>query len=136
MTWTFDFMGEDVMLNFWLHKESGIWKGYDFAIADNRASEVFRSLASKAGKETDLVALFEGRGIFEAIAELPGADEHGFMLPAHPKTNPVDGTEQGFFVVGCCQGPRDIPDTVAQASAAAARLCGFFSGGVAPPGAG
>jgi heterodisulfide reductase subunit A len=45
----------------------------------------------------------------------------GFFLERHPKLDPVATASDGIFVVGCCQGPKDIPDTVAQASAAAAR---------------
>jgi heterodisulfide reductase subunit A len=47
-----------------------------------------------------------------------GAD--GFFLEAHPKLRPVSTHVDGIFLAGCCQGPKDIPDTVAQASAAAA----------------
>jgi heterodisulfide reductase subunit A len=45
----------------------------------------------------------------------------GFFLERHPKLEPVATANEGVFVVGCAQGPKDIPDTVAQASAAAAR---------------
>jgi len=45
----------------------------------------------------------------------------GFFLERHPKLEPVATATEGVFVVGCAQGPKDIPDTVAQASAAAAR---------------
>ncbi len=45
----------------------------------------------------------------------------GFFTEAHPKLKPVDTTTAGVFLAGCSQGPRDIPDTVAQASGAAAR---------------
>ena len=44
----------------------------------------------------------------------------GFLMEAHPKLRPVDTATDGIFVAGCCQGPKDIPDTVAQAKAAAA----------------
>ena len=44
-----------------------------------------------------------------------------FLLEAHPKLRPVDSGSDGIFLAGCCQGPKDIPDTVAQASAAAAK---------------
>ncbi len=47
-----------------------------------------------------------------------GAD--GFFLEKHPKLEPVATVSDGVFVVGCAQGPKDIPDTVAQASAGAA----------------
>ena len=44
----------------------------------------------------------------------------GFLLEKHPKLAPVDTASDGIFVAGTCQGPKDIPDTVAQAGAAAA----------------
>ncbi len=43
----------------------------------------------------------------------------GFLLELHPKLRPVDTAVGGVFLAGCCQGPKDIPDTVAQAKAAA-----------------
>ncbi len=53
----------------------------------------------------------------------------GFFLEKHPKLDPVATTTDGVFVAGCCQGPKDIPDTVAQASAAAARVLAMISEG-------
>jgi heterodisulfide reductase subunit A len=44
----------------------------------------------------------------------------GFFLERHPKLAPVNTFSDGVFLAGACQGPRDIPDTVAQAGAAAA----------------
>lgn len=44
----------------------------------------------------------------------------GFFLERHPKLAPVSTTTDGVFLAGCCQGPKDIPDSVAQAGAAAA----------------
>ncbi len=44
----------------------------------------------------------------------------GFFLERHPKLAPVNTFTDGIFIAGCCQGPRDIPDTVAQAGSAAA----------------
>ncbi|MFB3854135.1 MAG: 4Fe-4S binding protein [Vicinamibacterales bacterium] len=44
----------------------------------------------------------------------------GFFLERHPKLAPVNTSTEGIFLAGCCQGPKDIPDTVAQAGAAAA----------------
>jgi heterodisulfide reductase subunit A len=44
----------------------------------------------------------------------------GFFLERHPKLAPVNTFTDGVFIAGACQGPRDIPDTVAQAGAAAA----------------
>jgi len=53
----------------------------------------------------------------------------GFFLEKHPKLDPVATMNDGIFVVGCCQSPKDIPNTVAQASAAAARALATISAG-------
>ncbi len=45
----------------------------------------------------------------------------GFFLEAHPKLRPVDAPSKGVFFAGCCEAPKDIKDSVTQASAAAAR---------------
>jgi heterodisulfide reductase subunit A len=44
----------------------------------------------------------------------------GWFMERHPKLAPVNTFTEGIFLAGCCQGPKDIPDTVAQAGAAAA----------------
>ena len=44
----------------------------------------------------------------------------GFFKELHPKLKPVETAVEGIFLAGCCQGPKDIPDTVAQAKGAAA----------------
>jgi len=44
----------------------------------------------------------------------------GFFLEKHPKLGPVETASNGVFIAGACQSPKDIPDTVAQAGAAAA----------------
>ncbi len=53
----------------------------------------------------------------------------GFFLEKHPKLDPVATTTDGVLIAGCCQGPKDIPDTVAQASAAAARVLSMIARG-------
>lgn len=45
----------------------------------------------------------------------------GFLMEAHPKLRPVDTLTDGIYLAGVAQGPKDIPDAVAQASGAAAR---------------
>ncbi|HZD43355.1 MAG TPA: CoB--CoM heterodisulfide reductase iron-sulfur subunit A family protein [Methanomicrobiales archaeon] len=45
--------------------------------------------------------------------------QDGWLLEAHPKLNPCGTTTAGVYVAGVCQGPKDIPDTVAQAEGAA-----------------
>jgi heterodisulfide reductase subunit A len=56
--------------------------------------------------------------------------EDGFLLEKHPKLAPVDTASEGIFIAGACQGPKDIPDTVAQAGAAAAAALAMMDRGV------
>jgi heterodisulfide reductase subunit A len=53
----------------------------------------------------------------------------GFFLERHPKLAPVNTFTDGIFIAGACQGPRDIPDTVAQAGAAAAEALALIDAG-------
>jgi heterodisulfide reductase subunit A len=53
----------------------------------------------------------------------------GFFLEKHPKLDPTATATDGVYIAGCCQGPKDIPDTVAQASSAAARILANISKG-------
>lgn len=53
----------------------------------------------------------------------------GFFLERHPKLDPTATTTDGVYIAGCAQGPKDIPDTVAQASSAAARILTLISRG-------
>jgi heterodisulfide reductase subunit A len=54
-------------------------------------------------------------------------DDDGWVQEAHPKLRPVETHVGGVFLAGVCQGPKDIPDTVAQASAAAAKVIGLLN---------
>ncbi len=54
-------------------------------------------------------------------------DTNDFFTEAHPKLRPVESPTAGVFLSGCCQGPKDIPETVAQASAAASKVIGLLS---------
>ncbi|HMA86302.1 MAG TPA: 4Fe-4S binding protein, partial [Desulfosalsimonadaceae bacterium] len=56
-----------------------------------------------------------------------GAD--GFFLEEHPKLGPLDTPTAGVFIAGACQGPKDIPDTVAQASGAAVKALSLATRG-------
>jgi heterodisulfide reductase subunit A len=49
-----------------------------------------------------------------------GCGEVGFFTERHPKLAPVETASDGIFIAGACQGPKDIPDSVAQGGAAAA----------------
>ena len=54
-------------------------------------------------------------------------DTNDFFTEAHPKLRPVESPTAGIFLSGVCQGPKDIPETVAQASAAASKVLGLLS---------
>ena len=56
-----------------------------------------------------------------------GIDEHGFFSEAHPKLRPVESLTAGVFLAGAAQFPKDIPETVAQASGAASKVLSLFS---------
>jgi heterodisulfide reductase subunit A len=74
--------------------------------------------------EADLVVLATGlvprhdAGDVANLLKL-SRSEDGFFMELHPKLRPVDTTTDGVFLAGCCQGPKDITDTIAQAKAAA-----------------
>lgn len=75
--------------------------------------------------EVDLVVLSVGleprkdaREMIDLLRLSQSADR--FLMEAHPKLRPVDTSSDGVFLAGCCQAPKDIPDTVAQAKGAAA----------------
>lgn len=82
--------------------------------------------------EADLVVLAT------AVMPQPGAnllaqklgisyDNYHFYSEAHAKLRPVECATAGIYLAGACQGPKDIPDSVSQASAAAAKVMCLFS---------
>ena len=54
-------------------------------------------------------------------------DNYNFFSEAHPKLKPVETNTAGIFLAGACQAPKDIPETVSQASGAAAKVAILFS---------
>jgi heterodisulfide reductase subunit A len=78
-----------------------------------------------------LATALEPREDAAEVAKLSGISRSadGFFLERHPKLDPVATMTDGVFIAGCCQGPKDIPDTVAQASAAAARVLALIAKG-------
>jgi len=54
-------------------------------------------------------------------------NEFGFLSEAHPKMRPMESMKPGIFIAGTAQGPKDVPDTVAQASAAASKVLTLFA---------
>jgi len=84
--------------------------------------------------EADLVVLgvgLEPRGDIREIIDIFKLSQStdGFFLEAHPKLRPVDTAVDGVFLAGCCQGPKDIPDTVAQAKGAASSALMLMASG-------
>lgn len=53
-------------------------------------------------------------------------DTNDFFTEAHPKLRPVESPTAGIFLSGVCQGPKDIPETVSQASACGAKVIGLL----------
>ena len=76
-------------------------------------------LATAAVPQEDVRTLAQKLGI--------GYDTDGWLSEAHPKLRPVETNTAGIFLAGACQGPKDIPETVAQASAVAAKVLGLFA---------
>ena len=58
-----------------------------------------------------------------------GCDFDGFFTERHPKLDPVATMTEGILVAGACQGPKDVPESVAQGAAASARVAGLISQG-------
>lgn len=82
--------------------------------------------------EADLVVLAVGGDSSAGAPELAeklriSYDDFGFYLEGHPKLKPVETNTAGVFLAGSCQGLKDIPSSVAQGSAAAAKVLGLLS---------
>lgn len=82
--------------------------------------------------EADLVVLAAGAEASKGAGELAeklriSYDKYGFFLESHPKLKPVETNTAGVYLAGSCQGPKDIPASVAQGSAAAAKVLALFS---------
>jgi len=82
--------------------------------------------------EADMVVLAMGivpsYGTDELAQKLKlNTGEDGFMVEAHPKLRPVESIQAGYFLAGSAQGPKDIPESVAQASGAASKALALLS---------
>ncbi|MBR3805022.1 MAG: CoB--CoM heterodisulfide reductase iron-sulfur subunit A family protein [Clostridia bacterium] len=76
-----------------------------------------------------LAAAIEPNPSVRKIATMVTAsiDTNNFLTEAHAKLRPVESPTAGIFLSGVCQGPKDIPETVSQASACAAKVVGLLS---------
>jgi len=117
---------------------------YDVLYVRGKASKVFQEnghvMVWSVDTLTDLPLEVEADLVVLATAAVPradalelaqqlrvGTDEHGFFSEAHPKLRPVESLTAGIFLAGAAQFPKDIPETVAQASGAAAKVLSLFS---------
>ena len=86
----------------------------------------------KLNLQTDMVILataIQPAATAKALASLLSAsiDSNNFMTEAHPKLRPAESPTAGIFLAGAGQGPKDIPETVSQAGAAAAKVIGLLA---------
>ncbi|MFP4049164.1 MAG: CoB--CoM heterodisulfide reductase iron-sulfur subunit A family protein, partial [Desulfovermiculus sp.] len=82
--------------------------------------------------EADLVVLAVGAECSQGAGQLAETlrisyDAYGFYMESHPKLKPVETNTAGIYLAGCCQGPKDIPASVGQGSAAASKILALFS---------
>jgi heterodisulfide reductase subunit A len=147
-------LGEDVEINVCYNDLRSFGKGYEEFYRKVRGlhSNMFRGRPSEVRSMTDHLKidifdtttskLFEIKTDMVVLvpAMMPRLDAtefarllhltlsgDGFFLEAHPKLRPVDTFVNGIFIAGCCQAPKDIQDTVSQASAAASRAATILS---------
>lgn len=90
------------------------------------------SLGEPIELETELVVLSTAAIPSKGNDELAGIlhitrGPDGFLMESHPKLKPMDTPMDGIFIAGACQGPKDIPYSVSQGSAAAARAATILS---------
>jgi len=82
--------------------------------------------------EADMVilamAMVKTEGVGDLLKKMKiSTDVNGWLAEAHPKLRPVESLNAGFYLAGCAHGPKDIPETVSQASAAAAKVGDLFA---------
>jgi heterodisulfide reductase subunit A len=111
-------------------------KGRPARVIEKNGKLVVRSEDAFSGRpievEADLVVLTNGAQAQDEAPELAqtlgiGYDQYGFFSELHPKLRPVETNKAGVFLAGMCQGPKDIPESVSQASAAAAKALEILS---------
>lgn len=121
---------------------------YGITFIRGRASEMYENPANKnvfiraedtllkrpVELEVELVVLSVGvepREDAQSISRLVNVAQtsDGFLMEAHPKLRPVDTLSEGIFVAGVVQGPKDIPDAVAQAKGASSAAASLMAKG-------
>jgi len=101
-----------------------IVKGAD--TLSHRAVEISADLVVLATAIVPRASTAAVAGLFEV-----GVDDNGFLVSGDEEMAPVDSCVEGVFLAGAALGPKDIPETVAQASGAAAKVLSLFQQRVA-----
>ena len=114
------------------------YRGRVSKITEENGKLIVRAADTLAGTpvtiEADMVvlasAMLPATGATELAQKLKvGYDEYGFLSESHPKLRPVETNAAGVYICGACQAPKDIPEAVGQASAAAAKVLVLFGHG-------
>jgi len=98
-----------------------------FDVFDITANELYRFTVDLVILESGLIPNQNVKPL-TSMLKLP-LSQDGFLLELHPKLKPVETAINGVFICGCAQGLKDIPDTVAQASASAAAAISLLAKG-------
>ena len=112
-------------------------RGAEVAVLDNgklRVTGEDANLGRLVAADVDMVVLstaVEARHDAGKVGSLfgLGRSRDGFFAEAHPKLRPVETNTDGVFLAGCAQGPKDVPDTVAHAGAAASMVLALLGKG-------
>jgi heterodisulfide reductase subunit A len=107
------------------------YRGRVSKITEQDGKLIVRGADTLAGEpvtiEADLVVLAAAMRPADGVTELAqklnvGCDQFGFLMESHPKLRPVETNTAGVYICGAAQAPKDIPESVAQASAAASKV--------------
>jgi heterodisulfide reductase subunit A len=107
------------------------YRGRVSKITEQNGKLIVRGADTLAGEpvtvEADLVVLAAAMRPADGVTELAqklnvGCDQFGFLMESHPKLRPVETNTAGVYICGAAQAPKDIPESVAQASAAASKV--------------
>jgi heterodisulfide reductase subunit A len=115
-------------INFFRGKPSDVRKTEDHLkmdIFDTTTNKLFEINTDMVVLVPELVPRSDADNFTRILHLTQSAD--GFYLEAHPKLRPMDTFTDGIFLAGCCQGPKDIQDSVSQASGAASRAANILS---------
>ncbi len=107
---------------------SKIFKEGSKLIVKGEDSLIGRPVTVEADMVILATAMEAAPGVEEVVNKLGiSMDKDRWVQEAHPKLRPVETQSAGIFLCGTCQGPKDIPDTVSQAGAAASKVIGILN---------